>query len=598
MDFTKYEFRLARGRFSKSAILLLSSLLALGTVACGSDDADNSGQGGQGGQIDPGPDAGDVDPSLTRIEVTPALASVVERRTVQLTAKAFDQEDAELDIAIGWASSDENLATVDATGLVTSLRPGEVKITASAGGKSAEATITVTASTVASVEIEADSMDVGLDAHVSIVAVAKDAEGYELLGRAIDFTSEDESIAKVDATGTVTGIDIGATKIKAKLEGFEDSIDVRVVHRFVDIFAGSDHTCGLTAAGRAWCWGANGDGQLGNAYQGEEGGETQAVPVRVVIDESVSFQTLALGEETTCGLTKSKEVWCWGTNDNLVLGRSEDDVTWSAVPLLLDDRSYETIGSMAYGVCGLDASGFAHCWGYGSDDYELGDPDVTDNSMTPVAVSAPEGENNPVAFTVLRHGRYFSCGLTAAGRLYCWGFNSSGQLGDGTTNSRAHAISPLGDTVVKSFGLGIRFACATTEDDVTHCWGENDYGQVDPSAGTADVRTPVVRFPSNGFVPASFALGNEHGCALDDEGRAFCWGRNSYSQLGRETAEEAADIGEVDGDLRFTKLVSGEYHVCGLAKDGKTYCWGDNWSGQLGSGDVSEAGAPTPVVGQ
>jgi len=198
----------------------------------------------------------------------------------------------------------------------------------------------------------------------------------------------------------------------------------------------------------------------------------------------------------------------------------------------------------------------------------------------------------------LRHGLYSSCGLTSAGQLYCWGYNNDYQLGDGSKLSHAHAVRPLGDEVVKRFGIGVSFACAVTDDDTTYCWGDNEDGQADRSAKGVDVPYPSVRFEAADSVPVSFAFGETHACALDHEGRAHCWGANDYLQLGRTTAEAWSDIGEVEGDLRFTQLVSGAEHVCGLATDGKVHCWGHNDRGQLGTGEYSEPRLPTVVVGQ
>jgi len=151
------------------------------------------------------------------------------------------------------------------------------------------------------------------------------------------------------------------------------------------------------------------------------------------------------------------------------------------------------------------------------------------------SASAPEGESSAIPFVELRHGDYFTCGLATTGRLYCWGRNGNEyRLGDGTTTHRARSVRPLGA---------------------------------------------------------------DHACALDHEGRAYCWGSNAAHQLGRSTSDDPADIGEVEGGLRFTRLASGDNHVCGLATNGKAHCWGENKYGQLGTGDLVDKPRPTPVAG-
>lgn len=602
---------LTRGRLSRTAAFLLLSIFAWGVTACGSDadespppaqpglDAGDDANGGDGDagvdadtDADTDADASDDEPVFTRIEVTPASASVVERRTVQLSAKALDQYDADIDIdVIEWASSDEELATVDETGLVTSIRPGTVTITASAGGKSDEATITITESPVASLLLQADPTELAVDTDTTLEVVVKDAEGYELFGRTVVFESADEEIATVSEDGTITGTGPGEVAIRAKVDSVEESIDIRVFHRFTKLVAGPFQTCGFTVRDRAWCWGWNGNGQLG---KGEATPNEQPVPVRVAIDDALA--TVVMTEYAACGLSQSGEVWCWGDNTYAGLGVPKDDVAKSFTPIQLTDRFYRALSAMGHAFCGLDADGHAHCWGYSNPSYfEFGDPGFSGFSHLPVATHAPEGEDDPAAFTELRHGYNFSCGLTAAGKLYCWGRNDSHQLGDETSTSRAHAVAPFGDEVVESFDLGHDFACATTA-DATYCWGQNAFGQAIFGGDKDGIAEPTPRFGE--MKVASFALGYEHGCLLDEDGQAHCWGNNRYLQLGRSMPQPSLDVGAIESDLRFTQLVSGEGHLCGLATDGKTYCWGYNGSGQLGIDSFDEADKPTPVVGQ
>ena len=603
---------IGRGRLSRSAAFLLFSVFVSSVTACGSDadepappaepgldagDGDANGDDIDAGtdadpEVDAGPDASD-EPVFTRFEVTPDEASVVERRTVQLSAKPVDQFDEEFEIDIDvvtWTSSDEELATVDEMGLVTTIRPGTVTITASASGKSGEATITITESTVASLELHADPTEISVDADTSLEVVVKDAEGYELLGRTVVFESANEDIAVVSDDGTITGTGPGEVAIRAKVDSVEEPIDIRVFHRFTKLAAGPYQTCGFTVRDRAWCWGANGNGQLGNG----ETMATQSVPVRVAVDDA--FRTIVMTEHAACGLTQSDEVWCWGDNINAGLGVPKDDVPTSPTPIRLTDRSYQALSAMGHAFCGLDADGHAHCWGYSNPNYfEFGDPSFSGFSHLPVAAHAPEGEDDPVAFTELRQGFNASCGSTAGGKLYCWGRNDDYQLGDGTRTHRALAVAPLGDEVVESFDLGYDFACAATA-DATYCWGRNAFGQAIFGGDQDGIAEPTPRFGE--MKVASFALGYEHGCLLDEDGQAHCWGNNRYLQLGRSMPQPSLDVGAIESDLRFTQLVSGHQHVCGLATDGKAYCWGNNASGELGVDAPTPTKEPMMVVGQ
>lgn len=239
--------------------------------------------------------------------------------------------------------------------------PGTVTITASAGGKSDEATITITASTATSIRFATNPLNVPLGGEVRVDAIVEDAEGYELLGRAVSFESEDASIVTVTADGIATGIKEGEAKIKAKHGALEALLDVRVVSGFVQLVASARNTCGLTAGGTAWCWGDDTYGQVG---VGTNGATPYEIPQRA--DADVSFEAVKLGRWFTCGLSKEKEVWCWGDNSDGVLGVAYASLWYSPTPRLVPNRQYEKLGTFGYGACGLDAGGFAYCWGSGS----------------------------------------------------------------------------------------------------------------------------------------------------------------------------------------------------------------------------------------
>lgn len=572
-------------RLSGSKVLGLVVLL-LAAAACTDDSPSQKGGGGQGGTAGvggggTGGDAGsggtggsggteDVE-KVERIEVAPERPSIVEHETVAFHATAWDANDEEMsDVVVEWSSSDPQIATVDADGTVKGLRPGTVTIRASVGDVVGGADLTVTEGTIEDVSLESDSLTVAVDGTESVELKLLDGNGNELLGRSIPWVSADPSVATVDEAGLVTGLAPGSTSLSATIAGHTVEVEVEVVFRFADVAVGRDHLCGLTAGGGAWCMGYNDVGQLGTGQVDPD--DAQTFPVRVGAELDLRFKMLALGSDSSCGLSLSGETWCWGDNDDLQLGPAADGLEFSATPLRLEGWEYVAISSMAYGVCGLDGEGLASCWGYNSSDYELGDPDNIDNSAEPLYVSAPAPGEDPLHFTVLRHGTYHSCGLTTSSRLYCWGYNSDGQIGDGTWDSVARPTEPLPGQVVKSFDLGSYHGCAVTADDTTWCWGENYSQQVTGDEEEAHP-VPTERFDAATFVPVGFALGRDHSCAWNADGIAWCWGSNDEGQLGREGPD--AGPAEVSGGLRFHKLAAQSDNVCGLAHDEKVYCWGD-----------------------
>jgi len=545
--------------------------------------AGDGGTGGTGGTMDP----------IVRVTVDPNVASIVERQMLQLDAAAFDKNDEELTgFAVVWASSDERIAMVTEDGLVEALRPGEATISATIEGHAATATLTVTEAKVAAITFDTDAMEIPVDSTTVLVAHALDADGNTLFDRTFTWTSADEAVLDVDESGAARGLALGVTTVTAAIGEIDATMDATVVHRFVDVVAGTYHTCALNAAGAAWCWGENTYGQLGN---GDDTVGGSATPLRVGAGLGLAFTQLVAGLEFTCGLSTEGDVWCWGSNESFVLGR--DDIGSSSDPVLLPGQGFTAISAMGYGACGLDLTGAAWCWGYGSEDFELGNPEVTDHTPVPVQVVGPTEDDDPLSFLYLAHGTYHTCGLTASAQLYCWGYNSSGRIGDGTQDSVSRPKEPLPGEAILAVGVGRAHSCAVKADETTWCWGSNDLGQIFPFGDASSVLEPALRLGADEFVPVSFAFGDSHSCALDARGTAWCWGNPGYGTLGRSDLD-AMEPGPIDAQLSFVSLASRGSHTCGLATDGKVYCWGNNDSGQLGNDVAGESRAALPVYGQ
>jgi len=197
---------------------------------------------------------------------------------------------------------------------------------------------------------------------------------------------------------------------------------------FAAVTAGAAHTCGVTAAGAAYCWGDNGFGQLGDGTT-----TSQSSPVLVQAPPGVSFAAVTAGRLHTCGVTPAGTAYCWGSNSVGQLGDGTMIDRSSPVPVPPPTGvSFAAVTAGYSHTCGLAtvAGAAPYCWG-GNGSGQLGDGTKTDQS-SPVLVLAPAG----VSFKAVTAGTAQTCGVTAAGVAYCWGANGSGQLGDGTTTDR------------------------------------------------------------------------------------------------------------------------------------------------------------------
>lgn len=287
---------------------------------------------------------------------------------------------------------------------------------------------------------------------------------------------------------------------------------------------GTGHVCQI-AGGITTCWGSGDVGQLGN-------GGGSATDARATVAGEHNFTSIVAGDSHTCALDGAGDAWCWGSNAQGQLGT----------------------GSLADAQCG----GFA-C------------------QTEPARVATDEH------FRQLTAGRDFTCGLTTAGSVLCWGANDARQLGTNNVSDTCEALpcshSPVaaarGNTFV-SMSASLNFTCAIASTGVVSCWGlnPNNHHYTDE---------PVVVDDALTF--GRVAGGGLHSCAIDLEGAAWCWGIDAMG-AGSSTRESAGPIA-VTGGHQFQELASGRYTSCGIDVDGAAWCWGDNTDGATGNEPVT-----------
>jgi len=278
---------------------------------------------------------------------------------------------------------------------------------------------------------------------------------------------------------------------------------------FVSISTAWGPTCGLTADGSAYCWGDDSYGQLGIGVDTAAlvpctFGPCSRTPLAVA--GSLTFTSVGTGILHTCGLTTSGAAYCWGSNIVGQLGIGSDTAPdlcagggttpCSRTPLPVAGGLTFTRLRVGYAhTCGLATDAAWYCWGlnnYGQVGNDTAGPEMCRGtypcSTVPVAVVAVGG----ASFATVFPGPGKSCGVTAGGVAYCWGFNESGQLGDGTTISSRTPVAVAGGLIFGSVSPYLDHTCGVTTGSVAYCWGSNNSGRLgDGTSTSSSVPVPV-----------------------------------------------------------------------------------------------------------
>jgi alpha-tubulin suppressor-like RCC1 family protein len=353
----------------------------------------------------------------------------------------------------------------------------------------------------------------------------------------------------------------------------------------VAISAGGNHTCAITNGGAVKCWGYNGQGQLG------DGTIVNSSTPEDVSGLSSGVAAISAGANHTCAVTTSGGVRCWGANYAGQLG--DGTATNRSRPVDVSGLTSGVVAISAGGqhTCALSSAGGVKCWGANFSG-QLGDGTTTDRS-TPVDVSGLTS-----AVVAISAGGPHTCVLTSTGGVKCWGDNGRGELGDGTTTNSSTPVDVVGLSVgvTAISGGDEKHTCAVATSGGATCWGFNGSGQL--GNGTlADSPVPVA-VSGLGSGVAAIDGGGFHTCGVTSGGGAKCWGAGSSGQLGNgfpgiDSSTPVAVSGLSSG---VGALSAGEYHSCALTTDGSVECWGYNGFGQLGDGTTTNAFSPVVVV--
>ncbi|APR84767.1 BNR repeat domain protein [Minicystis rosea] len=356
---------------------------------------------------------------------------------------------------------------------------------------------------------------------------------------------------------------------------------------WADVRVQLDDGCAIRTNGDLHCWGRNVLGTLGD-------GTTVTRKDPVPVGAGKVWKRVALGRTHTCGIAAAdatEGVYCWGADASGEQGNGTAGAQLTPSPITAPTGIPTAWISLAAGfnhTCAVGQNGALWCWGRNASG-QLGDASTT-NRTDPKQV-LPTGAADWIEVSA---GGDYTCALRAAGTLFCWGANGSGQLGTGDIVSPVTAPTQIGTTAWAAIAAGQTHTCAVSKTGTLSCWGLNTSGQIGLGNTTSPVLVPTQVGTDTDWARPIVGQGPST-CALKTNGDLYCWGAGSYGQLGQGSLAGSTSPKKVPSTGPWKAASFGNEHACGIGGDGLLLCWGASYGAQLGSG-LPIVSTPSPVL--
>lgn len=523
------------------------------------------------------------------ITVTSGIDSLLAHDTTRATAVSKKASGAILPPQpVVWASSNNAVATVSSSGLITAVGPGQATISATLRNKSGSTLVKVLFPT-GSVSVRPNPIIMAAPGTLSVFATVRDTLGGNLTGRTLAWSSSgtgplvvtplNNTVAAIrgDANGTHQ---VTATALLDSTAG-STPIDIGRSISFSTIAGGPFQTCGIATDSFTYCWGGGAFDQV-----------TTDVPTTA--SGWPTFTSIVAGIAFRCGLTAAGVAYCWGGSGFGEVGNGSNAPAPSPVAVS-GGHTFSQLSARGFFVCGISTGGATYCWGQNNRG-QLGN-NATVGSNVPALVQAPAG----VTFVLVSTGIEHACGLTAGGTAFCWGWNDAGRLGidtvdfaNGEATSRLTPVPLNSNLTFSNISAGGSHTCGVATDMTAWCWGYGATGALgNNSAVSAFHPVPV----SGGLNFQKVAASRDFTCGIAVGNAAYCWGSNVGGPLGPNGG--GGTLTPVTVGLAVTQLTPGQNHTCAIAS-GTVYCWGSpgNALGQGVLGVPNGSSVPVKVAGQ
>jgi alpha-tubulin suppressor-like RCC1 family protein len=333
-------------------------------------------------------------------------------------------------------------------------------------------------------------------------------------------------------------------------------------------------------------WGYNPFGGLG-----DNTGTNRSNPVQTVAG-GINWKSVVGGLYHTAALKTDGTLWCWGYNttygslgDNTTVGKQSPVQTTSF------GTNWKQVSAGSSHTAAIKTDGTLWSWGrnsYGA----LGDNTIAHKS-SPVQTIA-YGTN----WKQVDGGVYHTAAIKTDGTLWCWGYNNVGQLGDNTV---AHKSSPI-QTIAygtnwKQVSTGITLTVAIKTDGTLWCWGQNTTGQLGDNTGAGGSKSSPVQTITFGTNWKQVACGRLHTAAIKTDGTLWCWGENVSGGLGDNTStSRSSPVQTIVFGTNWKQVECGYRYTTAIKTDGTLWTWGLNQYGGLGDNTIVSKSSPVQTT--